>query len=137
LKILRLPGLAMSLIALLALTSAIPIGNAFAANSNQTDGAGASPLPFARLDFQVKASCVTCLRRVAKALKATKGVISADVSIYHPHWAVVLIDTSATDTDKVLAKVKKEKADIDKLVRTDLKEKPILVVPRSDIPVKQ
>ena len=64
-------------------------------------------------------------------------MVSADVSIYHPHWAVVIIETSATDSDKVIAKVKKEKAEIDKLVKTDLKEKPLLVVPRTDVPVRQ
>lgn len=89
-------------------------------------------LPYQRLDFQVKASCVTCLRKVAKALKATRGVVSADVSIYYPHWAVVIIDTAQTDEKKIVARVVKEKANIDKLIKQDLKDKPILVVPRSD-----
>ena len=93
-----------------------------------------SAFPFQRLDFQVKASCVTCLRKVAKALKATRGVVSADVSIYYPHWAVVIIDTAMTDEKKIVARVAKEKAAIDKMIKQDLKDKPILVVPRSDAP---
>lgn len=95
-----------------------------------------SALPYQRLDFQVKASCVTCLRKVAKALKATRGVVSADVSIYYPHWAVVIIDTAMTDEKKIVARVAKEKAAIDKMIKQDLKDKPILVVPRSDVPAR-
>jgi len=141
-KIFRFSGFALSLLAATIISSTVvsaaPMENASAANGNgEVERGSANAFPYARLDFQVKASCVTCLRRVAKALKATKGVVNADVSIYNPHWAVVIIDTSATDADKVIAKVKKEKADIDKLVKTDLKEKPLLVVPRSDTPVKQ
>lgn len=93
-----------------------------------------SDFPYRRLDFQVKASCVSCLRRVAKALKSTRGVVSADVAIYYPHWAVVVLDTSMTDEMKVIARVKKEKADIEKLFKQDLKEKPLIVVPRTDKP---
>lgn len=118
-------------------SSLMPMNCAFAAGgANESASATKNGFPYMRLDFQVKASCVTCLRRVAKALKATKGVVSADVSIYNPHWAVVIIETSTTNSDKIIAKVKNEKAEIDKLVTTDLKEKPILVVPRSDAPVK-
>jgi copper chaperone CopZ len=122
------------------LSQTMPMESAYAANLEDTASSDSrskkSGFPFMRLDFQVKASCVTCLRKVAKALKGTRGVINADVSIYYPHWAVVIIDTSMIEPEKVIARVKKEKADIDKLIKTDLKEKPIIVVPRSDAPVK-
>ncbi|MDZ4832459.1 MAG: hypothetical protein SGJ27_01535 [Candidatus Melainabacteria bacterium] len=95
-----------------------------------------SALPYQRLDFQVKANCVTCLRKVAKALKASRGVLSADVSIYYPHWAVVIIDTSLTDDKKIVERIAKEKANIDKMYKQDLKEKPLIVVPRSDTPAR-
>jgi hypothetical protein len=105
--------------------------------SKDTDGTSTkSNSPYQRLDFQVKASCVTCLRKVAKALKATRGVLNADVSIYYPHWGVVVIDTSLTDERKIIARIAKEKAVIDKLLKQDLKEKPLVVVPRSDAPAK-
>ncbi len=108
-----------------------------AADPTDADGTFTkSNSPYQRLDFQVKASCVTCLRKVAKALKATRGVLNADVSIYYPHWGVVIIDTSQTDERKIIARISKEKAVIDKLLRQDLKEKPLVVVPRSDAPAK-
>lgn len=114
--------------------SNVSIVSAETGTSTATESTSArGNLPYQRLDFQVKASCVTCLRKVAKALKATRGVVSADVSIYYPHWAVVIIDTAQTDDKKIIARVAKEKANIDKLIKQDLKDKPILVVPRSDV----
>jgi hypothetical protein len=116
------------------ISSVSPGAAAETANKVESESASTKGnLPYQRLDFQVKASCVTCLRKVAKALKATRGVVSADVSIYYPHWAVVIIDTSMTDDKKIIARVAKEKAAIDKLIKQDLKDKPILVVPRSDV----
>ncbi len=93
-----------------------------------------STAPFVRLDFQVKASCVSCVRRVAKALKSLRGVTNADVSIYYPHWAVVVINTAETNESKILAAVAKEKAEIRQYEQQDLQTKPILVVPKTDVP---
>lgn len=90
----------------------------------------ASSAPYLRLDFQVKGvSCVSCIRRVAKGLKNMKGVVKADVSIYYPHWAVVILDKSKADETKVIQAVRKEKVDVTRMTRQDLKEVPVLVVP--------
>lgn len=131
-----LPRLLFATISVLTLTYASGMDCAFAQNAESGSPSKKSNFPYMRVDFQVKASCVSCIRRVIKSLKATRGVISADVSIYHPHWGVVVIDNSQTDVDKIIAKVKKEKADVDKLTKVDLREKPIFVVPRSDTPAK-
>lgn len=89
-----------------------------------------SSAPYMRLDFQVKGvSCVACIRRVAKGLKNMKGVVKADVSIYYPHWAVVILDKSKADETKVIQTVRKEKVDVTRMTKQDLKEVPALVVP--------
>ncbi len=105
-----------------------------ASQSTETIVVKKSKAPFVRLDFQVKASCVSCVRRVAKALKNLRGVTNADVSIYYPHWAVVVINTAETDESKVLAAISKEKAEIRQFEQQDLQTKPILVVPKTDAP---
>ncbi|MBX9666816.1 MAG: heavy-metal-associated domain-containing protein [Candidatus Obscuribacterales bacterium] len=105
-----------------------------ASQSAETIVVKKSKAPFVRLDFQVKASCVSCVRRVAKALKSLRGVTNADVSIYYPHWAVVVINTAETDESKVLAAITKEKAEIRQFEQQDLQTKPILVVPKTDAP---
>jgi len=127
----------LALIAAVAALHSTTTASAQAENVGSSgDTAKKSEFPYRRLDFQVKASCVSCLRRVAKSLKSTRGVVNADVSIYYPHWAVVILDPSVTDEQKIIASVKKEKADVDKLFKQDLKEKPLIVVPRSDKPVR-
>lgn len=126
---------AMILAAMLSLCISCGFNTAAEAGTKD-ESSTKSSMPYQRLDFQVKASCVSCLRRVAKALKATRGVLNADVSIYNPHWAVVIIDTAVIDDKKIIARIVKEKANVDKLTIQDLKEKPIIVVPRSDAPVR-
>ena len=90
--------------------------------------------PYQRLDFQVRgASCVTCIRRVAKALRHMRGVIKADISIYYPYWAVVVLDKSKADEMKVVETVRKEKGvDVNRLEKQDLNEIPQLIVPKQD-----
>ncbi len=84
-----------------------------------------------RADFRVEgASCVTCLRRVAKALRETKGVLKADVSIYKPHWSIVIYDSKATNFDKISAVTKTEKVKFAGLEDKPLAEMPLIVIPK-------
>lgn len=85
-----------------------------------------------RLDFQLAGtSCVACIRRVANKFQAAPGVIKADVSIYKPHWSVVVFDANKTNQDAVLQAVKTESVYMEALEATPLSSMPAVVVPRA------
>ena len=85
-----------------------------------------------RADFKIEgASCVVCLRRVATALRENKAVLKADVSIYRPHWSLVIYDSKLTSFDKLIFPIKlKEKIRIAALEDKPIKELPALVLPK-------
>ncbi len=87
---------------------------------------------YTRMDFRIDgASCVTCIRRVAQRIKKGKGVLQADISIYRPHWAVVIFETDKTDSSKVVELIKKEKkVEVVGLETQYLSSIPPIVIPR-------
>jgi copper chaperone CopZ len=89
--------------------------------------------PYLRVDFQVTGvSCVTCIRDVARNLKHGKGIAKADVSIFSPHWCVVVIDTKTTNVLQVVKLVRKAKADVARVTTQPLESVPVIVLPKTD-----
>lgn len=88
--------------------------------------------PFVRVDFQLTGvSCVSCVRNVARNLKGGKGIVKADVSIFPPHWSVVIIDTKAGSVAQVVKLVRKARADVTRLETVSLDSVPVIVVPKA------
>jgi copper chaperone CopZ len=85
-----------------------------------------------RVDFRIEgASCVACLRRIAKTMKETKGVLKADVSIYRPYWAIAIYDAKTAKWDKIQADISKsEKVRFMELEDKPIAEMPLVVIPR-------
>lgn len=85
-----------------------------------------------RADFKVEgASCVVCLRRVAKKLKGVAGVVKADVSIFRPYWALVVYDSKKTSLQKVFEAAGDEKVKFSEVEDVPLAEMPLVLLPRS------
>lgn len=88
-----------------------------------------------RVDFKVEgASCVTCLRRVAKAMRETKGVLKADVSIYKPYWAIAIYDAKATNFQKISEIAKVEKVRFTQVEDKAIAQMPLVVIPKLNAP---
>lgn len=84
-----------------------------------------------RADFRVKgASCVACLRRISKTLRAQKGVIKGDVSIFSPYWAIVIFDGDQTTLDKIYESVKHEKVTFEDIEDRVVNGLPLIVIPK-------
>lgn len=93
--------------------------------------------PFVRLDFQLKgASCVSCIRRISKRLRGSKGVLKADISILSPYEGVVVFEGKKTNLTKIETEIKSEdkRASVTELQLTALEAVPPLVLPRSKTP---
>ncbi|MCW5823038.1 MAG: heavy-metal-associated domain-containing protein [Cyanobacteria bacterium TGS_CYA1] len=93
--------------------------------------------PYLRLDFNLKgATCVTCIRRVAKHLRQTKGVFKADISIIRPYEGVVVFDPQKTNVEKLSSEITKEekRASAGDLQLTALTSVPSIVLPRVKTP---
>jgi hypothetical protein len=93
-----------------------------------------------RADFRVTgASCVGCLRRVGKILRTHKGVVKADVSIFKPHWAIVIFNSDEVSLDQLGDACKVEKVKFEEVEDKSISEVPLIVIPKglskSDTPV--
>ncbi len=120
---------AVAIAAAISLFGVLQLSDTFAANTKQEQAS------LHRADFRVEgASCVTCLRRVAKAMRETKGVLKADVSIYKPYWAIVIYDSKTTTFDKISAVTKTEKVKFTGLEDKALAEMPLIVIPKISSP---
>lgn len=84
-----------------------------------------------RVDFRIEgASCVTCLRRIAKSMRESKGVLKADASIYRPYWAIAIYDAKKTTFDKFSAPIAKS----EQVRFAEVEDKPISSMPLVVIP---
>lgn len=85
-----------------------------------------------RADFRIEgASCVACLRRVAKAMRETKGILKADVSIFRPYWAIAIYDAKATDFAKMEKEIAaKEHVRFMEMEDKAIAEMPLIVIPK-------
>lgn len=84
-----------------------------------------------RADFRVKgASCVACLRRISKTIRAQKGVLKGDVSIFSPYWAIVIFDGNQTNLDKIYESVKHEKVTFEDIEDRVVDGLPLIVIPK-------
>lgn len=93
--------------------------------------------PYLRLDFNLKgATCVTCIRRVAKHLRESKGVLKADISIIRPYEGVIVFDSQKTNVQKLSSEITKEekRASVGDLQLTALSSVPPIVLPRAKNP---
>lgn len=93
--------------------------------------------PYLRLDFNLKgATCVTCIRRVAKHLRESKGVFKADISIIRPYEGVIVFDPQKTNVQKLSSEITKEekRAWAGDLQLTALSSIPPIVLPRAKTP---
>jgi hypothetical protein len=131
---------ALALISILVFTTSTPF--AFAVESKEV----AEPIakvgdtekaPYLRLDFNLKgATCVTCIRRVAKRLRDNKGVLKADISILRPYEGVVIFEPQKTNVTKLSSEITKEekRASVGDLQLTALQSVPAIVMPRAKTP---
>ncbi len=84
-----------------------------------------------RADFRVEgASCVVCLRRVAKKLKSAAGVVKADVSIFRPYWALVVYDSKKTALPKIFEAAGDEKVKFADVEDVAISEMPLVLLPK-------
>jgi copper chaperone CopZ len=84
-----------------------------------------------RADFRVTgASCVGCLRRVGKILRNHKGVVKADVSIFKPHWAIVIFNSDEVTLDQLGDACKIEKVKFEEVEDKPISEVPLIVIPK-------
>lgn len=84
-----------------------------------------------RADFRVTgASCVGCLRRVSKLLRFHKGVVKADVSIFKPHWAIVIFNSDEVTLDQLAEACKTEKVKFEEVEDKAISEIPLIVIPK-------
>lgn len=120
----------MAIAVAVSLLSCLQPTSSPAANKQQTQSS------LHRADFRVEgASCVACLRRIAKALRDAKGVLKADVSIYRPYWAIVIYDSKATAFDKLQAPIlKQEKVRFSDIEDKTIAELPLIVIPKVSAP---
>lgn len=85
-----------------------------------------------RADFRVTgASCVACLRRVAKRLREAPGVLKADVSIFRPYWGLVIYDKKKTTLKKVLDGAVEDKVQYAEVTDVSIGELPTVVLPKA------
>lgn len=91
-----------------------------------------------RVDFRVEgASCVTCLRRIAKTLRDSKGVLKSDVSIYKPYWSIVIYDAKTTNFQKLAEPIiKAESVKFQEVEDKPIAELPLIVIPKLNTPPK-
>lgn len=85
-----------------------------------------------RVDFRIEgASCVTCLRRIAKSMRESKGVLKADASIYRPYWAIAIYDAKKTTFDKFSAPIAKaEQVRFAEVEDKAISSMPLVVIPK-------
>lgn len=99
--------------------------------SANTSGMASKSKNIHRADFRVKgASCVACLRRISKTMRAQKGVIKGDVSIFSPYWAIVIFDGDQTNLDKIYESVKHEKVTFEDMEDRVVDGLPLIVIPK-------
>ncbi len=84
-----------------------------------------------RADFRIEgASCVTCLRRIAKTFRDSKGVIKADVSVFRPYWSIVIYDSNQTSMPKLSDSIKKENVKFQELEDKPIQSVPLIIIPK-------
>jgi hypothetical protein len=100
--------------------------------SNAADNHQTGSPSLHRVDFRIEgASCVTCLRRIAKTMRETKGVLKADVSIYRPYWALAIYDAKTAKFDKLSAEIgAKEHVRFMEVEDKPITTMPLIVIPK-------
>ena len=84
-----------------------------------------------RADFRVSgASCVGCVRRVSKLLRTHKGVLKADVSIFKPHWAIVIYNLDEVNLAQLGEARKVEKVKFEEVEDKSVAEVPLIIIPK-------
>ena len=84
-----------------------------------------------RLEFKIQgASCVVCLRRIAKTFRDSKGVMKADVSIFRPYWSIIIYDAKETNLAKITDAIKSEKVQLLEVEDKPISEMPLLLIPK-------
>lgn len=125
-------GLALVVLALPA-AAAKPDATAKPVTASKTPvAAKKTPGALQRADFRVTgASCVACLRRVAKRLREAPGVLKADVSIFRPYWGLVIYDKKKTTLKKVLDGAVEDKVQFAEVTDVAMAEMPIILLPKT------
>ncbi len=85
-----------------------------------------------RFDFRVVGkSCATCLHHMQDRMKELPGTLKAAVMLQKPYGAVVVYDSSKTNTTKILEKAKEGLTDVEFEDRKDvsIKSMPVILVP--------
>lgn len=75
-------------------------------------------------------SCVTCLMRIEREIKAVAGVSKAAVSIYKPYAAVIIYDPAKTNLTQIKQSLKGEPVVIKTVHEEDLEKVPAVIAPK-------
>ncbi len=126
----RTPSLLISGLMILSMaTPALALPNQ--PSTQPTSGKKEAKQKLYRADFRVSgASCVGCLRRVAKILRTHKGVLKADVSIFKPHWAIAIYNADEVSLDQLAEACKTEKVKFEEVEDKPIAEVPLIVIPK-------
>lgn len=85
-----------------------------------------------RADFKVTgASCVGCLRRVAKRMRDCDGVLKADVSIFRPYWGLVVYDKKKTTLKKIFDAAVEDKVKFVEVTDVPISQMPVVLLPKT------
>jgi hypothetical protein len=127
--------IAVSVLAAVVLAQALtPLPSPAAGPTQRSKPAAASTAGQAlhRVDFRIEgASCVACLRRIAKAMRETKGILKADVSIFRPYWAIAIYDAKQADFPKLQRDISaKENVRFMEIEDKGISEMPLIVIPK-------
>lgn len=122
--------LSLSMAAMMLLSVAAPaVAAPASAGHATTDKKGGQKLH--RADFRVAgASCVGCIRRVGRILRAQRGVLKADVSIFRPYWAIVIYNSDEVNLDQLGEACKVEKVKFEEIEDKTISEVPLIVIPK-------
>ena len=102
------------------------------ASAESGSDASVKEYPFRRVDFEIRGSkCVSCIRRLVRSLRKSKGVEKCDISVLKPYGGVLVFDRNKTSFEKLLKRLKHEKVTAVNVETADIKTVPSILIPKS------
>ena len=121
----------LSLAVLVSTSQVCTMANTGSKASN-TKTAASKNFKYTRIDFEVHGSkCPSCIRRLVKKLRKSKGVEKADISIMKPFAGVIIFDHSLTNFEKLKKRMKSENVKPIKIEMEETNRIPPILIPKS------
>lgn len=128
----RLSRLLLCLLALTLMTGGASPPAEARANAKVEPEKRIEEYPYRRVDFDLKGSkCSSCIRRVVRKVRKSKGVLKADISIKKPYSGVIIFDRKKTDFNTIKKRFKSDKVEAVSVEIEDLKSLPSLLIPKA------